>query len=885
MIRPLKSIILTICISFIGVVVFSPSMSVAQEAAAEETETEKPKEEEKASKSKKKKKKDDDEEDKETLEEVTKDFEKLEGLFTLYRDPENGALHMEIASDQIDKEFIYHALTVDGPADLGFNYTRGSYLANDVISIRKHYETIEIYKEVTSFYYDPESPMSRAARVNQIPSLIATATITAKSEDETRYLIEADPLFVSEALTQISPSPSAEPPKNVPFSIGGFNPEKSKTLDVRSYPKNANVTVALTYDSSTPMNYGSDEIVDARSVTINVQHSFIAMPDDGFRPRFDDQRVGYFYQRVTDLTSADFTPYRDLIDRWRLVKKDPEAEISEPVTPITYWIENTTPLEYREAIKKGTLAWNAAFEKVGFKNAIVVNIQPDDAEWDAGDIEYNVIRWVSSPQPMYSGMGPSITNPRTGEIIGTDIMLEYISVSFILQLENSFDIAAMPALAPPEGQESELNYCSAGLAMQSNVMFGRAVLQSQNASEAEVGEFLEQSLISLAAHEVGHTLGLMHNFRASYYQPIDRVFISDVTKADTLSASVMDYETANLSKDRSVDGHYFTMQIGPYDHWAIEYGYSQSEEDEELEQTRLAEILARSTEPGHAFANDADDMRYPGKGIDPRAMIFDMSADPISYAIDRASLVKDLLSTMAQEYDEEGATWHGLRTSYLYVSSHTGLASMVLSRYIGGVYVERQTIGQPGQKQPFTAVAYADQKRAMLGLRDHIFAPDAFDMPVELIARLQMQRRGQQFWPITEDPKIHDRALGIQNRALAHVMHPVVMKRLTDSRLYGNEYSVAEMLGDLTDAIFEEDLKGPVNTYRQNLQMQYVQRLTGILFGAQGYDQISQSAAHYNLRRIERMMRQGARGNLETQAHRRHVRALVENVLYGEPSR
>jgi hypothetical protein len=211
--------------------------------------------------------------------------------------------------------------------------------------------------------------------------------------------------------------------------------------------------------------------------------------------------------------------------------------------------------------------------------------------------------------------------------------------------------------------------------------------------------------------------------------------------------------------------------------------------------------------------------------------------------------------------------------------------SDTLSRYIGGVYVERFTKGEDNGRKPFTAVAYADQKRAMLGLKEHVFAPDAFDLPPELVAYLQMQRRGQQFWPITEDPKIHGRTLAIQDRALAHIMHPVVLQRLTDSRLYGNEYSVAEVLGDLTDAIFKEDLKGPVNTQRQNLQMRYVNRLGGILFGAQPYDQISQSAAHYNLQRIERMMRQGARGNLETQAHRRHVLALVENMLYGEPSR
>ena len=150
------------------------------------------------------------------------------------------------------------------------------------------------------------------------------------------------------------------------------------------------------------------------------------MPDNDFEPRFDDPRVGYFSTEVDDQTSTSSTPYRDLIHRWDLKKKNPEAAISEPVTPITWWMENSTPLEWRETIKAAVLQWNIAFEKAGFKNAIVVKQQPDDADWDAGDIRYNVLRWTSSPQPPFGGYGPSFVNPRTGQILGADIMLEFV---------------------------------------------------------------------------------------------------------------------------------------------------------------------------------------------------------------------------------------------------------------------------------------------------------------------------------------------------------------------------------------------------------------------------------------------------------------------------
>ena len=149
------------------------------------------------------------------------------------------------------------------------------------------------------------------------------------------------------------------------------------------------------------------------------------MPENDDQPRYDDPKVGYFLTQVTDMTSTSPTPYRDLVHRWNLVKKDASQAISEPVQPIVWWIENMTSLEFRETIREAVLEWNAPFETAGFKNAMVVKVQPDDADWDAGDIRYNVLRWTSSPRRPFGGYGPSFVNPRTSEISGTDIMLEY----------------------------------------------------------------------------------------------------------------------------------------------------------------------------------------------------------------------------------------------------------------------------------------------------------------------------------------------------------------------------------------------------------------------------------------------------------------------------
>ena len=152
------------------------------------------------------------------------------------------------------------------------------------------------------------------------------------------------------------------------------------------------------------------------------------MPDDQFEPRVADQRVGYFSQRVTDMSTYDNYPQRDLINKWRLIKKDPTAELSEPVEPIVFWVDKATPEEIKPMVVKGIEVWNLAYERAGFKNAVVAKIQPDDSDWDVGDIQYNVVRWSSSPEPGFSGYGPSIGNPRTGELIAADIVQEFNAI-------------------------------------------------------------------------------------------------------------------------------------------------------------------------------------------------------------------------------------------------------------------------------------------------------------------------------------------------------------------------------------------------------------------------------------------------------------------------
>lgn len=817
-----------------------------------------------------------------TIASVTRGAARSEGLFTIYQDTTNGSIHMLIPKEKVGKEFIYFTQVVDAPTIAG--RFRGMFGENNVFAIRRHFNRIELVTQNTGYWFDPSSPLSRAATANISPATIAVQEIVA--EDSSSYLIKADDLFLGEVFWQVKPSAPPPTPGAPPrFTLGNLSRSKSRVLTVKNYPANTDVVVEYVYENPAPVVRGGQDVTDSRNVSISVHHSLIQVPENDYQPRFDDPRVGYFTRRVTDMLSTSAAPYRDLITRWKLVKKDPSAPVSEPVEPIVFWIENTTPVEFRDAIAQGVLRWNEAFEAAGFRNAIEVKIQPDDAEWDAGDIRYNVLRWTSSPNPPFGGYGPSFVNPRTGQILGADVMLEYVYVTNRVRYDNLYARAGLLGFGDEEPaamhEDDPARFCSYGEHWQANLMLGRQVLESRGAPPIEMREMVQQSLIELVMHEVGHTLGLNHNMRASQAVTMEKIHERTFTERHGTMGSVMDYGNVNVAGSGKQQGEYYMTKAGPYDIWAIQFGYTPALPDAAAEQLRAGSLLARSTEPALAFGNDADDMRSPGRGIDPRVMINDMSADAIGYAVDRFHVVDELMDGLVQKYSRPGQTYHELRSAYLILSGQQANAATVISRYIGGVYVDRALAGQPGATRPFTPVSRADQQRAMKALDRYVFSPEAFRAPAELYAHLQMQRRGFEFFGGTEDPKIHERMLTMQRGVLVHLLHPGVMTRITDSRQYGNEYPLTEVMGDLTKAIFAADLRGNVNTFRQQLQLEYVNRLASITTApaTAPFDYPSRSAALANLRTIERMLRTRSAGNAETQAHTRHVLFVIEKAL------
>ena len=807
---------------------------------------------------------------KKTIKEIIKPTKLSDGLFAMYQDTAIGTVYMKIKKEQLNKEYIYFNYAENGVVSAGA--FKGSFRDNEVFSIRKYFDRIEFVKENTNYYFDPANPISKSADANINKPILASLKIVA--EEGENYLLKADELFLVENLSQIKPSPNPNAKPGASFTLGTLSKEKTKFASIRNYPKNTDVIVEYVYDNPAPANGGGPDVTDARSVTVKIQHSIIEMPKNNFKPRYDDPRIGYFMQQIEDMTTQKATPYKDVINRWNLEKKDPSATLSEPIEPITWWIENTTPEEFRPTIKEAILTWNQAFEKAGFKNAIRCEVQPDTASWDAGDIRYNVLRWTSSPFPPFGGYGPSFVNPKTGQIIGADIMLEYVFFTNRLKQEKLFDATAQTFQANEFNQN---NFCDIGNYFSQATQFGNAALMAYSATDVEKSNYIKQSLYYLVLHEVGHTFGLNHNMKASQLHSPANINNTTLTKQIGLTGSVMDYPAANIALDRTKQGQYFTTKPGPYDLWAIEFGYSTSAANEKEEADRLLKIAARSSDPQLTFGNDADDMRAAGKGIDPRVMINDLTSDAISYSIDRMKLSNNLMKKLKSKYIKEGQSYQEMRNAYLVAAGEYNTAAGVISRYIGGVYIDRSFPEQKSAVKPITAVSYADQKRAMKALSDYVFAPKAFDLPADLYQYLQYQRRG--FSGGNEDPKIHERVLNIQKGIFAHILSANVLKRISDGGLYGNQYAVAEMMNDLTVAIFNADAQTAVNGFRQNLQLAYVNNLIEIVNGA-SFDYRAQSNALANLRKIKAIAGAAAAlADADSKAHRANVIYTINKGL------
>ena len=475
--------------------------------------------------------------------------------------------------------------------------------------------------------------------------------------------------------------------------------------------------------------------------------------------------------------------------------------------------------------------------------------------------------------------GPDV-NPITGQILGADISVEWFSGSFVPIYDELFS-GPSPSSTDLffQGMDmDEYNNCTLASELKSQLIAGMTIGETNDDSPEEIKEMHRQFLTYLIMHEMGHTLGLNHNMKASQMLSPAEINNKEITRKIGLMGSVMDYPAVNIASDKSKQGDYYTTKTGPYDEWAIEYGYTPfAAADEE---TGLRKILSRSTDPKLAFGNDGDDMRSPGKAMDPRININDLTNDPIHYAEDRFKLVNSVMGKLVKKYSKPYQSYAELRSRYGILNRQRTDMIAAVSRYIGGVYIDRSTPDENSGNKPFTPVPLATQKQAMALLSKYAFAPDAFDADAQVFAYLQPQRRGFNQNQGGDDYRITGNVLNIQiSGSLAHILHPNTLQRITDSRLYGNQYSAADVMNDLLKACFQADMNKNVNVYRQYLQTAFVKHAADMLDPKSPYDDVARAAILNTIKKLKVQLSTAVSTNEETKAHRGNLLFIINNAL------
>jgi hypothetical protein len=770
-----------------------------------------------------------------------KDATKVGGLIPLWRKDEK--VYAELTESLLGKEFFVLISIArgigDGPVLGGMSWGDG----DDWIWVfRKVDDTIQVSRKNVRFFAAKGSPEEKAVDLAYTDSVLFSLPIVTTGPSG-GHIVDLGSVFLTD-LPQIS------------STLPGFSfaRDRSSWGSVKGFPDNVELQVAATYGSGGRMVL--DTVPDARGVTITVHYSLSLLPQNAYKPRLADDRVGYFVTALKDFSQkVDEDRFVRYINRWNLEKADPSAAISPPKKPIVFWIEKTVPFRYRPAIRNGIEAWNEAFEKAGFAGAIEVRQQPDVTDWDPEDVNYNTFRWITAGAGF--AMGPSRVNPRTGQILDADIIFDADFLQFWRTEYETFTPQAVAMLTGggPESKQHPDAMCGhvcgcrlfdghareTALAMTALAANAEKVL-----SEEEKEKLVVQGLSLVTMHEVGHTLGLRHNFKGSALRSL--ADFNDVTKTNAGggSTSVMDYIPVNIVPKGRVQGDFYSAKLGPYDLWAIEYGYKPlAGGSPEAELPELEKIASRSGEPPLAYATDED---TSWGDPDPLSNRFDLGSDPLEFAKTRAELVAQVMPKIVERFTADDEGYQRVRQAFGVLLAAHGQAMYTASRLVGGLYSSRAHKDDPGAPAPFRVVDPAKQREAVSLLESQMFSATPFSFPPELYNQLvatQWHHWGSR--PVDrEDYPVHDVVLMWQDRVLSRLLDPLTLNRIRDSELKvpadQDAFTTVELLDRLSKSVLAElDTIGPANytnrkpaipSFRRGLQRSYVDRLSRLALGS-----------------------------------------------------
>jgi hypothetical protein len=616
-----------------------------------------------------------------TIGKRTEGLEPMQGFLSLHWDEAAGRLLLELS--RLGEEMLYLRSLATGIGSVDVGLDRGTIAGSALVEFHRVGPKVLLVQKNLGFRSTAEDlHLARSVEESFAESVLASFPVEA--EEDGRVLIDATKFFLRDA------TGVAQALKNA--SLGDFKLDEERSAlypaHTKAFPQNTELEALLTFAGENVSSRLRPLLPDGRSLSVRQHHSFVALPEPGFRARVLDPRVGFGSLSFKDYGAAFDEPMeKHWVRRWRLEKKDPAAAVSEPVKPIVYYLDRGIPEPVRSAMREGALWWNEAFEAAGFRNAFQVLDLPEDA--DPMDVRYSVIQWVHRAERGWS-IGATFSDPRTGEIICGKPRMD----SHRVRTVHSYWSAAVP---PVTDEACEAGIDPSGL-----------LALNLGAIEDEESLMLQRQAL-LTAHEVGHTLGLPHNFSASLY---DR-------------GSVMEYVTPRIAfgPDGKVDfSQAYRHGLGAWDIHAIRWAYAPFSEDEE--EAALAGLVEEGLRDGILFLPTSD----------PRWNPYDDGADPVSYLRDAFEQRQKLLwEVFGPQLLKKGEAVANLdqRLSYVYFFHRFAIESAV--KYVGGM---EHTNAFVGDGQTPTAIIEPERQREALTLLLDCLEPTALDIPEEVLVNL-----------------------------------------------------------------------------------------------------------------------------------------------------
>ena len=698
-----------------------------------------------------------------TIDSITLDMKVSKGLITTYQNKKN-ELYFEISESLFGRELLVVTRFAQIPANYSGYLNAGSKTAEHVVEFIKQGQKI-LLKEVSySNIADDDDPISISVSENNFKPILAAFEI--KNSDNNRHLIDVTNYFMAD-----SPGFNIIRSKDKEnYKIGGVDKKRSFIDSAKSFPENTEILHTLTFSANkAPRNN------QTKSFSFQINHSIIALPDDLMQIRFEDERVGWFTTEKINYSSGELKSDNfSIIRRWRLEPSDLDAykkgELVEPVKPIVYYLDPATPLKWRKYFKMGIEDWNSTFEKAGFKNAIIAKDAPtkeEDPNFSAEDIRYSTVRYVASTTR--NAVGPSVSDPRTGEILESDIIWYH---NHLRSYRNRYLIET--GAANPKAR-------------------------SLNTPEEEIGEMMRRVI----SHEIGHALGLPHNMKASSAYAVDSLRSGNFTQKFGIATSIMDYARYNYVAQPGDKNIRFVRQLGPYDDYSIEWGYRYFGESPEKEKEILREIVdSKSLDPIYMFG---------GYGNDPNSQTENIGNDPVKasmYGIKNLKIVAENLMKWTlkptENYNDLNEIYGELMSVYRRYVYH-------VHNMIGGIYNTPHNSNQKGVVT-YLNVDISNQKQALNFLETNLWKTQKWLMNKEVVSQI----KGEGVLSSIQE---------LQISALNKFLNEKKLNRMLSAQksLKGKALSVDQLLDNLFEVLVNK-LSQP-DLFEQRLQLHFVERI------------------------------------------------------------